>query len=147
MVIERGTIIVGGPPMVMSAAYRFPILIGCLAGLILCSFPCTASCLQARQIQQERVSALCDSGFVLLDRQEFESARSIFKEILDRERNHPEALLGMGRAMLGLPRGGGRALEYLMRAVAQAPENIEAHFHKARVDRYIRMSFRNMERP
>ncbi|MFC1529139.1 tetratricopeptide repeat protein [Gemmatimonadota bacterium] len=88
-------------------------------------------------MQQERFSALCDSGFVLLEQEEFESARSIFKEILDRNRNYPEALLGMGRAMLELPRGGGRALEYLSRAVAQTPESVDTHFHKARAHAHL----------
>jgi len=61
----------------------------------------------------------------------------LFKEILDRERNHPEALLGMGRALLGLPRGARRALEHLTEAVAEAPESIEAHYHKARAHAHL----------
>ena len=102
-----------------------------LAGFILSSLPGIDCPLQAQQSQQERISALCDSGFVLLDREDHEAARMVFREALDINRNHPEALLGMGRAMLGQPDGALLALNYLRRAVEQAPENLEAHYYKA----------------
>ena len=102
-----------------------------LACVIMFSTPCVNNPVQAQQSQQKRISALCDSGFVLLDREDHEAARLVFREALDIDRNHPEALLGMGRAMLELPRGTGRAIDYLRRAVEQASENIEAHYYKA----------------
>ncbi len=117
----------------MSTLFRIILL----AGLILSSAAVISVPAQAQQSRQERVSALCDSGYVLLDQEDHEAARQVFREALDLDRNHPETLLGMGRAMLELPRGTGRAIDYLRRAVEQAPENLEAHYYKARAHAHL----------
>ena len=81
--------------------------------------------------QEAHIAALCDSGSVLLERQDYETARKVFQEALDIDRDHPRALLGMGRTMLHLPRSVRRALDYLTRAVELAPDDIDAHYFKA----------------
>ena len=102
-----------------------------LTGIILSILPIPGSPIQAQQTQPERISALCDSGFVLLELEDHEAAKEVFSSVLDEDRNHPGALIGMGRAILGEPDGALLALNYLRRAVEQAPESIEAHYYKA----------------
>ena len=123
--------------MVISGSNRLPFPIIFIAGFILSSQPGISCQVQAQQSQQDRISALCDSGFVLLDRENHEAARLVFRDVLNTNRNHPDALLGMGRAMLELPRGAGRALDYLRRAVERAPENMAAHYYKARAHAHL----------
>ncbi|MFC1529218.1 tetratricopeptide repeat protein [Gemmatimonadota bacterium] len=75
--------------------------------------------------------ALSDSGFVLLEQEDYQNAREVFDQALRLDRNLPSALLGIGKAWLELPQGGSRALGYLTRATVISPESMEAHYYRA----------------
>lgn len=77
------------------------------------------------------MAVLCDSGTVYLERGEIEEAYRLYNQALRLDRDFPRALLGIGRVMLEMPTRGGRALEYLKRAVALTPENLQARYYKA----------------
>lgn len=113
--------------MSIREASKLVILVGVLTISTICVFP-TA---YAQPSTDQRVAALCDSGFALLDREEFERAREVFDAALRLRPNSISGLLGMGRVMMELPAGVGRALEYLKKALQQAPDSLEVHYYKA----------------
>lgn len=114
------------------------LLLMIVTGLSVATILCVPGLSFAQTETAERVLAFCDSGFVLLEQEEYEQARQLFEAALDLDVNSSRALLGIGRAWLELPKGGGRALNYLRRAVAAMPDNIEAHYYKALA--HVRMS-------
>ncbi|MCL7958722.1 MAG: tetratricopeptide repeat protein, partial [marine benthic group bacterium] len=85
----------------------------------------------ARQGGGDAHAALCDSGFVRLEEGDNEGARALFQQVLRRDRDYPRALLGMGRVLLGVRTGGGRAVEYLIQASEAMPLDISAHYWRA----------------
>jgi len=85
----------------------------------------------AQQGGKDPHAALCDSGFVHLDREDIEGARVLFEQVLRRDPQYPRALLGMGRVLLGIRTGGSRAVEYLIRASEALPLDISAHYWRA----------------
>jgi len=109
-----------------------------ILGVVVLSGIPTLHCLS--QSQQEPVLALCDSGYVLLNLEEYEQARSVFREALAIDRNNVKALLGIGRAMLGPPQRANRALDYLRRVLVQTPDNLDAHYYKASAHAHLARS-------
>lgn len=89
------------------------------------SYPCAFS------IQDPRTTALCDSGFAVLEREEFEKARLLFDEVLELDEESVKGLLGMGRAWLGLPARTRRALDYLNKAISLDADCVDAHYYCA----------------
>lgn len=100
-------------------------------GVLLCLTLLYPAVSNAQVSRSSRIAALCDSGFVLLEREEFERAHALFNDALRLDRNSPRALYGMGRAFLGIPKGGSRALEYLTRAVNKVPDDSDIRYYKA----------------
>ncbi len=100
-------------------------------GVFLWTLTCIPRVCWAQQSPRPRAAALCDSASAYLERGEVEEAYRLFGQALRLDRDFPHALLGMGRAMLEMPKGGGRALEYLKRAVALEPDNLKARYYKA----------------
>lgn len=76
-------------------------------------------------------NALCDSAYVQLDREEFQTARALFVEVLSSDPENLRAIIGMGRACMGTPRGTQDALEHFEKAVTLAPQNPAGHYYKA----------------
>ena len=102
-----------------------------ITGVMVSGLPIVSNPLHAQQSPLSHIAALCDSGFVLLEQENYESARFVFRNALRLDRNHIDALLGMGLTVLAQPGGEARALTYLERAVEQAPEHQEIRYLKA----------------
>ncbi len=77
------------------------------------------------------IAALCDSGYARLERGDVEGARALFVQALEREREYPRAVLGMGRVWLETENGVERALEYLRQATALSPTDPATHYWRA----------------
>ena len=92
-------------------------------GVFLWTLTCISQVCWAQQSPRQRAAALCDSASACLERGEVEEAYRLFGQALRLDRDFPRALLGMGRAMLEMPKRGGRALEYIKRAVALEPRS------------------------
>jgi len=80
---------------------------------------------------QDQEPGRAAEGFALLDAGDHEAAREYFQDALRRSPRDPQLLLGMGRALLGLPAGGSRALEYLRRAALRDRTDPEIFYWKA----------------
>lgn len=81
--------------------------------------------------EDSTLASLCRSGLEQLDSQDLYAAYGTFRRALRMDADHPEALYGMGRVMLNARSGGQRAVEYLRRAVQQAPEDTRYRYYKA----------------
>ncbi|MFC1500626.1 tetratricopeptide repeat protein [Candidatus Zixiibacteriota bacterium] len=101
-----------------------------LSAVITALFLIPASNASAWQGGDDPHAALCDSGFVRLDSDDIEGARGYFEQILRRDPHYPRALLGMGRVMLGIRTGGGRAVDFLIQATEALPLDISAHYYR-----------------
>jgi len=105
---------------------------------------------------QEPQTAVAAEGFALLEESHYEAARDYFRAALRRSPRHPRLLLGMGRALLELPAGGDRALDYLRRAALRDRSDPDirywkamAHIHMARTETTAgnaRAALRDLER-
>ncbi|MFC1529453.1 tetratricopeptide repeat protein [Gemmatimonadota bacterium] len=102
-----------------------------ITGVVVYCLPVINSPLRALQSQLNSIPALCDSGFALLEQEDYEAAQGVFRNALRLDRNNTDALLGMAQAMLALPRRETRALTYLRRAVEQSPEHMDIRYLKA----------------
>ncbi len=67
----------------------------------------------------------------LLAQGDVRGAQRLFSQALRKDPNSTAALTGMGRAMMEIPAGGGRALRHLTKAVRLAPDDPDAHYYKA----------------
>ncbi len=103
----------------------------CLAAILLLCIHEQALAQRDQQSRQVPVSTLCDSGFVLLEKEDYAGAQQAFREALRLDRAYPRALYGIGRAFLELPKGTGRALDYLQRAAENMPDDIDVFYCKA----------------
>ncbi len=115
-----------------------------ISAVITCIILIPAPAASARQGGEDSHAALCDSGFVRLDNDDIEGARGFFEEVLRRDSRYPRALLGMGRVMLGIRTGGGRAVEYLIQATEALPLDISAHYYRALA--HLRLAERDVGR-
>ncbi len=82
--------------------------------------------------QPANLPALCDSAAARLERGDVAGARTLYEEVLSRDREFYPAVLGMGRALLETPNRTAQALEFLSRAVSLNPTDPKAHFEKGR---------------
>lgn len=106
---------------------KLTLILALSAGLML-SQP---AAVKAFQDTAARHAALCDSGFVRLERGNVEDARELFEQVLRIDNKYPRALLGMGRVMLETRAGGERAIDYLRQATELLPTNIAARYYRA----------------
>lgn len=76
-------------------------------------------------------AVMADSAAARLERGDLDGARRLYQELLERDGDNADALIGMGRVFLADRAGAERALEYLRRATARHPTNVQAHYFRA----------------
>ncbi len=124
--MRSAVIVLPGPHRPLSLRRGFLLLFSLLLLLTLTIGPCIVQAQDPLPL-----AALCDSARAHLERGDVEGARTLYQQVLSRDRNYPPAVLGMGRAILQIPNRAYDALEYLRRATSLMPEAPEAHYQRA----------------
>ena len=104
-----------------------------IGAVVLLSFPVLPSASIPSAIAQEANGngSILEQAEALLEQGDVRGAQRLYAQALRKDPNSIAALTGLGRAMMEIPAGGGRALRYLSKAVRLAPDDPQTHYYKA----------------